>query len=66
MSYGPDDPFDDRLAYDCYGEFSPSDIVCRDHCALRLPCAVEHNRIEQLAALEAMAAPDPHPPETSH
>ncbi len=66
MNYEPDDHFDDRLTYDCYGEFSPRDMVCRAHCALRLPCAVEHNRLEQLAALEALAAPVHHPSETSH
>jgi hypothetical protein len=57
---------DDQLAFDCFGEFYFSNDVCRAHCALRLPCAIERQNIHCLTIAEALAESDRFPPEKSH
>ena len=44
----------DRL--DCMGEFSREDDICRNHCALRLRCAIEHNQNTRLELIEDIMA----------
>lgn len=40
----------------CYGNFSMVDPVCKKHCALRLRCAIESDRKEQMEILEDLAS----------
>ena len=40
----------DRL--DCMGEFSREDDICRNHCGLRLRCAIEHSQKARLELIE--------------
>ena len=44
----------DRL--DCMGEFNREDDICRNHCALRLRCAIEHNQNSRLELIEDIMA----------
>ena len=37
---------------DCMGEFNREDHICRNHCALRLRCAVEHSQKARLELIE--------------
>ena len=42
--------FSDSL--DCMGEFNSKDGICRNHCALRLRCAIEHSQKTRLELIE--------------
>ena len=44
----------DRL--DCMGEFNREDNICRNHCALRLRCAIEHSQKARLELIEDIMA----------
>jgi len=44
----------DRL--DCMGEFNREDDICRNHCALRLRCAIEHSQKARLELIEDIMA----------
>jgi len=44
----------DRL--DCMGEFNREDHICRNHCALRLRCAIEHSQKARLELIEDIMA----------
>jgi len=44
----------DRL--DCMGEFNREDHICRNHCALRLRCAIEHSHKARLELIEDIMA----------
>ena len=43
---------------DCLGEFNSEDEICKKHCGLRLRCAIESNRHEQLEILEDIYDPE--------
>lgn len=42
----------------CYGNFSVSDFVCREFCALSIRCAIEHDQGVQLEILEELVDTD--------
>ena len=42
----------DEDAVGCFGDFNSADPVCKQHCALRLRCAIEHNQNERLELLD--------------
>jgi len=44
--------------FDCFGDYFPQDLLCKDHCALRLRCAVERQREMDYDRFEAMVLPD--------
>lgn len=44
----------DRL--DCMGEFNREDHICRNLCALRLRCAIEHSQKARLELIEDIMA----------
>ncbi|HMA66223.1 MAG TPA: hypothetical protein VKO20_00255 [Desulfosalsimonadaceae bacterium] len=50
MDSDPKKTADDNFV-ECFGQFNFSNTICRNHCALRLRCAIEQGeqtRIEQL------------------
>jgi hypothetical protein len=49
-----EDILNDRL--DCMGEFNREDDICRNHCALRLRCAIEHSQKARLELIEDIMA----------
>ena len=49
-----EDLLNDRL--DCMGEFNRGDDICRNHCALRLRCAIEHSQKARLELIEDIMA----------
>ena len=49
-----EDILNDRL--DCIGEFNREDDICRNHCALRLRCAIEHSQKTRLELIEDIMA----------
>jgi len=38
----------------CFGNFSPIDWVCRDHCAINIRCAIETDQNARSAILESL------------
>lgn len=39
----------------CFGDFNPTDLICRNHCALRIRCAIEREQSSRLEILEEIA-----------
>jgi hypothetical protein len=40
----------------CFGDFNSSDPICKQHCALRLRCAIERNQNDRLELLDDLMA----------
>ena len=36
----------------CFGRFRPADLICRNHCAICIRCAIETEHHSRLAVLE--------------
>jgi hypothetical protein len=42
----------------CFGEFYAQDPICKNHCALRLRCAVERSKVERIELWEELLFTD--------
>ena len=43
---------------DCFGDYLSQDPICRKYCALRLRCAIEHDRETRYERFEDIGFPD--------
>ncbi len=46
--------FDNDIS--CFGEYDPSDLICGDHCALRLRCAIEREQNLRMQIIDELAS----------
>lgn len=43
---------------DCFGDFRPDDLICKNHCILCIRCSIEKNQNAQMEIFEEMMAAD--------
>jgi hypothetical protein len=48
--------FSRHLHLGCFGNFRIEDRVCRNHCAIRIRCAIERDQINILEVIDEMEA----------
>lgn len=48
--------FSTHLHLGCFGNFCIEDRVCRNHCAIRIRCAIERDQSDFMEAIDEMGA----------
>ena len=48
--------FEDHLG--CFGNFNIEDMICKNHCALSLRCAIERDQSTRIELLEDLISSD--------